>query len=162
MLIDPSSGKVLGSERDDDDDDAAEVRAALKGTSVTAEEAAKAAAAKGTVTSVDLDDDDTEGWEVETVTAGGGRPGVAGWPERAARSPRTTTRTTATTAQRRSGRTSEPATSQQTGGAGEGARTALPVRSRRPSRTGPGPGVSPASAPPPVRPPRGTDPVRRR
>ncbi|MEV7860506.1 PepSY domain-containing protein, partial [Streptomyces hirsutus] len=71
VWIDPSSGKVLGSERDDDDDDAAEVRAALKGTSVTAEEAAKAAAAKGTVTSVDLDDDGTEGWEVETVTAGG-------------------------------------------------------------------------------------------
>ncbi|MFE9926153.1 PepSY domain-containing protein [Streptomyces sp. NPDC005774] len=71
VWIDPSSGKVLGSERDDDDDDAAKVRAALKGMSVTAEEAAKAAAAKGTVTSVDLDDDDTKGWEVETVTAGG-------------------------------------------------------------------------------------------
>ncbi|MFI8301864.1 PepSY domain-containing protein [Streptomyces sp. NPDC085927] len=75
VWIDPSSGKVLGSERDnDDDDDTAEVRAALKGTSVTAEEAAKAAAAKGTVTSVDLDDDgprDKAGWEVETVTAGG-------------------------------------------------------------------------------------------
>ncbi|MEU2595716.1 PepSY domain-containing protein [Streptomyces hirsutus] len=74
VWIDPSSGKVLGSERDDDDDDDAEVRAALKGTSVTAEEAAKAAAAKGTVTSVDLDDDgprDKAVWEVETVTAGG-------------------------------------------------------------------------------------------
>ncbi|GAB2826976.1 hypothetical protein GCM10027073_64980 [Streptomyces chlorus] len=71
VWIDPSSGKVLGSERDDEDDDTAEVRAALKGTSVRAEEAAKAAAAKGTVTSVDLDDDDTKGWEVETVTAGG-------------------------------------------------------------------------------------------
>ncbi|MET8114268.1 PepSY domain-containing protein [Streptomyces prasinus] len=75
VWIDPNSGKVLGSERDDDDDDdAAEVRAALKGTSVTAEEAAKAAAAEGTVTSVDLDDDGPRGkavWEVETVTAGG-------------------------------------------------------------------------------------------
>lgn len=70
VWIDPSSGKVLGSEREGDADDAAEVRAALKGTSVTAEEAAKAAAARGTVTSVDLDDD-TRGWEVETVTAGG-------------------------------------------------------------------------------------------
>ncbi|MEF9906455.1 PepSY domain-containing protein [Streptomyces sp. P9-A2] len=73
VWIDPNSGKVLGSERDDDDD-AAEVRAALKGTSVTVEEAAKAAAAKGTVTSVDLDDDgprDKAVWEVETVTAGG-------------------------------------------------------------------------------------------
>ncbi|SDD67631.1 PepSY domain-containing protein [Streptomyces prasinopilosus] len=75
VWIDPDSGRVLGSERDDDDDnDAAGVRAALKGTSVTAGEAAKAAAAEGTVTSVDLDDDGPRGeaaWEVETVTAGG-------------------------------------------------------------------------------------------
>lgn len=73
VWIDPNTGKVLGSEVDnDDDDDAAEVRAALKGTSVTAGQAAKAAAAKGTVTSVDLDDDtdDDRGWEVETVTSG--------------------------------------------------------------------------------------------
>lgn len=72
VWIDPNTGKVLGSEVDNDDDDAGEVRAALKGTSVTAGQAAKAAAAKGTVTSVDLDDDDRDdrGWEVETVTSG--------------------------------------------------------------------------------------------
>ncbi|GAA0647617.1 PepSY domain-containing protein [Streptomyces thermocarboxydovorans] len=65
VRIDPSSGNVLGSHRDDEDD-AAEVRAALKGASVTAEEAAKAASAKGTVTSVELDDDNDKGWEIET------------------------------------------------------------------------------------------------
>ncbi|MGY3204124.1 PepSY domain-containing protein [Streptomyces sp. TE5632] len=69
VWIDPDTGKVLGSEVDDEDD-ADEVRAALKGTSVTAGQAAKAAAAKGTVTSVDLEDDDSRGWEVETVTSG--------------------------------------------------------------------------------------------
>lgn len=65
VRIDPDTGKVLGSYQDDEDD-TAEVRAALKGASVTAEEAAKAAAAKGTVTSVDLDDDNDRAWEVET------------------------------------------------------------------------------------------------
>lgn len=70
VRVDPGTGKVLGA-REDDEDDTAEVRAALKGTSVTAEEAAKAAAAKGTVTSVDLDDDDDKGWEAETHASGG-------------------------------------------------------------------------------------------
>lgn len=70
VRVDPGTGKVLGA-REDDEDDTAEVRAALKGTSVTAEEAAKAAAAKGTVTSVDLDDDDDKGWEAETRASGG-------------------------------------------------------------------------------------------
>ncbi|MEV5332201.1 PepSY domain-containing protein [Streptomyces werraensis] len=71
VRVDPGTGKVLGSSKDDEDD-AAEVRAALKGTSVTAEEAAKAAAAKGTVVSVDLDDDgDDRGWEAETRASGG-------------------------------------------------------------------------------------------
>ncbi|MDQ0774456.1 putative membrane protein YkoI [Streptomyces aurantiacus] len=75
--VDPGTGKVLGShtERDDDADDAAdtaEARAALKGTSVTAAEAAKAGAAKGTVTSVDLDDDGRNpAWEVDTTSANG-------------------------------------------------------------------------------------------
>ncbi|MEU3758524.1 PepSY domain-containing protein [Streptomyces albogriseolus] len=65
------SGKVLGAQKDDEDD-AAEVRAALKGASVTAEDAAKAAAAKGTVVSVDLDDDGGDkGWEAETRASGG-------------------------------------------------------------------------------------------
>ncbi|MCX2924221.1 PepSY domain-containing protein [Streptomyces sp. NEAU-W12] len=79
VWIDPSSGRVLGSERDNgDDDDTAEARAALKGTSVTAGEAARAAAAKGTVTSVDLDDDDTEGWEVGTAAGGDDREWLVG------------------------------------------------------------------------------------
>ncbi|GAA2622610.1 hypothetical protein GCM10010307_07310 [Streptomyces vastus] len=58
IQIDPASGKVRGShtEKDDDGDDAAEtaqIRAALKGSSVTAAEAAEAAVAKGTVTAAD-------------------------------------------------------------------------------------------------------------
>ncbi|MFF9906010.1 PepSY domain-containing protein [Streptomyces olivaceus] len=86
VRVDPASGKVLGShadaadDADEEDDDAAEARAALKGASVTAAEAAQAAAGKGTVTSVDLDDDgDDDGadrskaaWEVETRASGQG------------------------------------------------------------------------------------------
>ncbi|TLS44347.1 PepSY domain-containing protein [Streptomyces montanus] len=77
IQIDPANGKVLGShtEKDDDGDDAAEtaqIRAALKGSSVTAAEAAEAAAAKGTVTSVDLDEESTDqAWEVDTTAADG-------------------------------------------------------------------------------------------
>ncbi|MFC8369235.1 PepSY domain-containing protein [Streptomyces sp. NPDC057239] len=71
VRVDPGNGKVLGASKDDEDD-ADEVRAALKGASVTAGEAAKAAAAKGTVTSVDLDDDDDKGWEAETRASSGG------------------------------------------------------------------------------------------
>jgi uncharacterized membrane protein YkoI len=71
VRIDPSNGKVLGSESDDEDD-TAQVRAALKGSSVTAEEAAKAAAGKGVVTSVDLDEDGkNKSWEAETRKSGG-------------------------------------------------------------------------------------------
>ncbi|MDT6984776.1 PepSY domain-containing protein [Streptomyces lusitanus] len=70
VRVDPGTGKVLGSS-EDDEDDAAEVRAALKGASVTAEKAARAAAAKGTVTSVELDHDDNKGWEAETRASGG-------------------------------------------------------------------------------------------
>lgn len=71
VRIAPDNGKVLGAQKDDEDD-AAEVRAALKGASVTAEDAAKAAAAKGTVVSVDLDDDGGDkGWEAETRASGG-------------------------------------------------------------------------------------------
>ncbi|MET9366698.1 PepSY domain-containing protein [Streptomyces griseoflavus] len=69
VRVDPGTGKVLGAEKDDEDD-ADEVRAALKGASVTAEQAAKAAAAKGTVVSLELDDDD-RGWEAETRTGSG-------------------------------------------------------------------------------------------
>ncbi|MGI5428667.1 PepSY domain-containing protein [Streptomyces sp. CA-179760] len=71
VSVDPSNGKVLGAQTDDEDD-TAQVRAALKGSSVTAEEAAKAAAAKGTVTSVDLDEDGkNKSWEAETHKSGG-------------------------------------------------------------------------------------------
>ncbi|MEU6180498.1 PepSY domain-containing protein [Streptomyces coeruleorubidus] len=71
VRIDPSNGKVLGSHADDEDD-TAQVRAALKGSSVTAEEAAKAAAGKGTVTSVGLDEDGkNKSWEAETRKSGG-------------------------------------------------------------------------------------------
>ncbi|MFF5154680.1 PepSY domain-containing protein [Streptomyces sp. NPDC000348] len=70
VRVDPGSGKVLGASKDDEDD-AAEVRAALKGASVTAEEAAKAAAAEGAVVSVELDDDDDRGWEAETRASSG-------------------------------------------------------------------------------------------
>ncbi|QEU91763.1 PepSY domain-containing protein [Streptomyces kanamyceticus] len=75
--VDPGTGKVLGSWVDKDDDgddgdDATRVNSALKGASTSAEDAAKAAAAKGTVTSVDLDDDGTAGaWEVETTDTKG-------------------------------------------------------------------------------------------
>lgn len=77
VQVDPRTGKVLGShaDRDDDGDDAAETRqiqAALKGSSVTAAEAAKAAAAKGTVTSVDFDEESADrAWEVDTTAADG-------------------------------------------------------------------------------------------
>ncbi|MFD6188300.1 PepSY domain-containing protein [Streptomyces sp. NPDC060275] len=77
VRVDPATGKILGSERDDDEDDTAEVRAALKGASVDAAEAAKAAAGHGTVTSVELDEDGYRGdgkpaWEVETHASGTG------------------------------------------------------------------------------------------
>ncbi|GAB2726588.1 PepSY domain-containing protein [Streptomyces bullii] len=71
VQVDPRTGKVLGS-GSDDEDDTAEVRAALKGTSVTAAEAAKAVAGKGVVTSLDLDEDGgKKSWEVETHASGG-------------------------------------------------------------------------------------------
>ncbi|MFF8093790.1 PepSY domain-containing protein [Streptomyces sp. NPDC016675] len=74
VRIDPASGKVLGSEKDDEDD-TDEVRAVLKGTSVDAAEAARAAAGHGTVTGVELDEDGHYGdgevaWEVETRSSG--------------------------------------------------------------------------------------------
>lgn len=77
VQVDPGTGKVLGShaDRDDDGDDAAETRQvqdALKGASVTAAEAAEAAAGKGTVTSVDLDEESADqAWEVDTTAADG-------------------------------------------------------------------------------------------
>ncbi|MFG3547296.1 PepSY domain-containing protein [Streptomyces sp. NPDC047725] len=74
VRVDPATGAVLGS-RAEDEDDTAEVRAALKGTSVGAAEAARAAAGHGTVTSVELDEDGCfadgrPAWEVETRSPG--------------------------------------------------------------------------------------------
>ncbi|MFF1380361.1 PepSY domain-containing protein [Streptomyces sp. NPDC058308] len=75
--VDPGTGKVLGSwvDKDDDGDDAADaarVNSALKGASVSAADAARAGAGKGTVTSVDLDDDGKAvAWNVETTGAKG-------------------------------------------------------------------------------------------
>lgn len=71
IQIDPATGKVLGSHVEHEDD-TAQVRAALKGASVSAEEAAKAAAAKGTVTSVGLDEDGpSKTWDAETRATNG-------------------------------------------------------------------------------------------
>ncbi|WTB81682.1 PepSY domain-containing protein [Streptomyces cellulosae] len=73
VRIAPDSGKVLSAHQDDEDD-AAEVRAALKNAKVTAEQAAKTAESKGTVVSVDLDDDgDDRAWDTETRASGGER-----------------------------------------------------------------------------------------
>ncbi|MEU1041628.1 PepSY domain-containing protein [Streptomyces sp. NPDC005907] len=70
--IDPVTGGVLGSHAGDEDD-TAEIRAALKGTSTSAAEAARAAAAKGTVTSLDLEDEDGGSgfWDAETRSPDG-------------------------------------------------------------------------------------------
>lgn len=69
VLVDPATGRVLGTrtagEGADDADDVREARALLKGSGVTAAEAAGTAATKGFVTSVDLDDDGGA-WDVET------------------------------------------------------------------------------------------------
>ncbi|MGW6218155.1 PepSY domain-containing protein [Streptomyces sp. NPDC055109] len=71
VRVSPAAGTVLGS-RIEHEDDAARVRAALDGTSVSAAEAARAAAAKGKVTEIDLDvDRGTPAWKVETLTSNG-------------------------------------------------------------------------------------------
>lgn len=68
VRVNPASGKILGTETDHDEDDAAEARRVLEGADVDAREAARAAAAKGVVTSVDLDDEGhSAGWSVETA-----------------------------------------------------------------------------------------------
>ncbi|NEB75681.1 PepSY domain-containing protein [Streptomyces sp. SID14478] len=74
--VDPGTGKVLGSHVEkadgDDDGDPAQVAAALRSASTSAEDAARAASAKGTVTSVDADDDGSvRVWEAETTSANG-------------------------------------------------------------------------------------------
>lgn len=70
VRVDPESGKVTGVRVEHEDaEDVAEARGALKGASTSAEEAARAVASKGAVTSVELDE---RGWEAEAVASGGG------------------------------------------------------------------------------------------
>jgi uncharacterized membrane protein YkoI len=70
VRVDPGTGTVRTVRVEHEDaEDVAEARAALKGASTSAEEAARAVAAKGAVTSVELDE---RGWEAETVASGGG------------------------------------------------------------------------------------------
>lgn len=68
VTLDASNAKVIGQriDRDTDAEDAAEARA-LRNADVSAIEAARKAASRGTVTSVEFDDDHTPAWEVETV-----------------------------------------------------------------------------------------------
>ncbi|WPB90835.1 PepSY domain-containing protein [Streptomyces malaysiensis] len=68
VTLDASNTKVIGQriDRDTDAEDAAEARA-LRNADVSAIEAARKAASRGTVTSVEFDDDRTPAWEVETV-----------------------------------------------------------------------------------------------
>lgn len=71
VLVDPATGKVTGSHTSRHDD-TARVTAVLKGARTTAQDAARAATAKGTVTEIDLDDDGTaHAWEAETTAANG-------------------------------------------------------------------------------------------
>ncbi|MCT9080754.1 PepSY domain-containing protein [Streptomyces fulvoviolaceus] len=67
--VSSDTGKVLKAHRENDDDnDGREDLTALKGAKVDVREAALAAAAKGTVTEVGLDDDNgAVAWGVETV-----------------------------------------------------------------------------------------------
>ncbi|MFJ9742484.1 PepSY domain-containing protein [Streptomyces sp. NPDC101166] len=68
VLVDSADGRVLGKETDGDDaDDVREARALLKDARVGAAEAARTAAVRGTVTSVELDEDGRGGWDVETT-----------------------------------------------------------------------------------------------
>ncbi|MEU8788766.1 PepSY domain-containing protein [Streptomyces sp. NPDC048643] len=71
VRVSPAEGRILGS-RTEREDDTARVRAALNGTSVSAAEAARAAAAKGRVTEIDVDEDSrTPVWKVETLSSKG-------------------------------------------------------------------------------------------
>ncbi|XHM63417.1 PepSY domain-containing protein [Streptomyces nigra] len=68
VRVSAGDGKVLSDRRDDDDDDdGRRDLAALKGSTVDAREAAEAAAAKGTVVEIDLDDDGPAVWKAETT-----------------------------------------------------------------------------------------------
>ena len=68
VRVSAGDGKVLSDRRDDDDDREGRADlAALKGASVDAREAAEAAAAKGVVVEIDLDDDGPAVWKAETT-----------------------------------------------------------------------------------------------
>ncbi|MFE6801603.1 PepSY domain-containing protein [Streptomyces sp. NPDC057681] len=71
VLVDPATGEVTGSHTSRHDD-TARVTAILRDARTTAQDAARAAAVKGTVTEIDLDDDGTaHAWEAETTAANG-------------------------------------------------------------------------------------------
>ncbi|MET8831430.1 PepSY domain-containing protein [Streptomyces sp. NPDC004610] len=75
VYVDPATGRILDTRDGSDDDDSDEERAALRGVEVSALEAANAAAAKGFVTSVDLDDDADDralNWDIEVSNASNG------------------------------------------------------------------------------------------
>ncbi|MFI9797626.1 PepSY domain-containing protein [Streptomyces sp. NPDC052302] len=68
VRVSAGDGKVLSDRRDDDDDREGRADlAALKGASVDAREAAEAAASKGVVVEIDLDDDGPAVWKAETT-----------------------------------------------------------------------------------------------
>ncbi|KAB2974828.1 hypothetical protein F8R89_24245 [Streptomyces sp. SS1-1] len=68
VRVSAGDGKVLSDRRDDDDEREGRADlAALKGASVDAREAAEAAAAKGVVVEIDLDDDGPAAWKAETT-----------------------------------------------------------------------------------------------
>ncbi|MFE2028790.1 PepSY domain-containing protein [Streptomyces hygroscopicus] len=69
ITLDASDARVLSQrvDRDDNDPEDAAEAAALKKAAVTATEAARKAAPRSTVTSVEFDDDGTPAWEVEVV-----------------------------------------------------------------------------------------------
>ncbi|MFF3936788.1 PepSY domain-containing protein [Streptomyces phaeofaciens] len=70
VTVSPDTGKVLGAHRDSDDDGREDLTA-LRSTTVDAREAARAVAPEGTVTEVDLDDDEgATAWSVDTATSG--------------------------------------------------------------------------------------------
>ncbi|WP_329146357.1 PepSY domain-containing protein [Streptomyces sp. NBC_01456] len=74
VTLDAGTARVLKQHTDrGDDDDRGRERAALKDARTTAAEAARTAASRATVTSVELDDDHGTRavWEVETVTKDG-------------------------------------------------------------------------------------------
>ncbi|WJY40726.1 PepSY domain-containing protein [Streptomyces sp. P9-2B-2] len=73
VTLDAGNARVLNQHVDTDEDDDAQERAALQNARTDAASAARTAASHGTVTSVDLDDDDRGKavWEVETITKDG-------------------------------------------------------------------------------------------